>query len=147
MIVRPFSERDRSSVLDMMTSFYASPAILHKAPKETLERCLDDALNASPYIEGYVFDEDGEVAGYSLVAKSYSTEFGGMCVWIEDLYVLPEFRGKSFASKFFEYLEKRYEKDAVRMRLEVEPSNESARRLYRKCGYNELPYVQMTKEF
>ena len=63
MIVRPFSERDRSSVLDMMTSFYASPAILHKAPKETLERCLDDALNASPYIEGYVFDEDGEVAG------------------------------------------------------------------------------------
>lgn len=147
MIIRPLEERDRRSVLDMMVEFYSSPAILHHAPEETLERCLTDALSDSPYIEGYVFDEGGKIAGYSLVAKSYSTEYGGMCVWIEDLYVLPEFRGKSFASRFFEFIDSRYEKSAVRMRLEVEPSNEGARRLYGKCGYNELPYIQMTKEF
>ncbi len=147
MIIRPLEKRDRRFVLDMMVEFYSSPAILHHAPEETLERCLTDALSDSPYIEGYVFDEGGNIAGYSLVAKSYSTEYGGMCVWIEDLYVLPEFRGNSFASKFFEFIERRYEKSAVRMRLEVEPSNEGARRLYRKCGYNELSYIQMTKEF
>ncbi len=147
MIIRPLEAHDRHAVLDMMVEFYSSPAILHHAPEETLERCLTDALSDSPYIEGYVFDEGGNIAGYSLVAKSYSTEYGGMCVWIEDLYVLPEFRGKSFASRFFEFIDSRYEKSAVRMRLEVEPSNEGARRLYRKCGYNELSYIQMTKEF
>lgn len=147
MIIRPIKESDAPAVLGMMTEFYASPAILHKAPKETLQRCIADALSDCPYIEGYVFDEDGKIAGYSLVAKSYSTEFGGMCVWIEDLYVDPKFRSKSYASKFFEFIEKCYEKSAVRLRLEVEPKNEGARRLYSRCGYKELPYIQMTKEF
>lgn len=47
---------------------------------------------------------------------------------------------------FLDYLEERYRGQAVRFRLEAEDENEHAIRLYRKQGYQKLPYVQMTKE-
>jgi len=35
---------------------------------------------------------------------------------------------------------------AARYRLETEPENEGARRLYARHGYEEFPYLQMVKE-
>ena len=35
---------------------------------------------------------------------------------------------------------------AARYRLEAEPENEGAVRLYHRMGYKELPYMQLVKE-
>ena len=42
--------------------------------------------------------------------------------------------------------EERYKNEAVRIRLEAEEENIHAVRMYRKQGYQVLPYLQMTKE-
>lgn len=144
--IRVMKKEDGDAVLDMMKVFYASPAILEKAPEEVLRRDIEDCVGDLPFVEGYVFEESGEIVGYSMVAKSYSTEFGGICIWIEDLYIRPECRGKGIGSSFFQYIEGFYHTKAVRFRLEAERSNVSALEVYKKNGYHELPYVQMTKE-
>ena len=71
-------------------------------------------------------------------------EVGGMVVWIEELYILPGHQGKGLGSAFFAWLEKNV--PAVRYRLEAEPENVRAMSLYKRLGYEVLPYVQMIKE-
>lgn len=144
--IRAMESRDTEEVLAMMQVFYDSPAVLHKASEELLRRDIRDCVGDIPFIEGFVFEEDNQIAGYSMIAKSYSTEYGGICIWIEDLYIKPEYRGTGIGTKFFSYLEEQYGKSAVRFRLEVEKDNTRAIEVYKKCGYQELPYIQMTKE-
>lgn len=138
--------RDTEEVLAMMKVFYDSPAILHKASEEVLRRDIRDCVRDVPFVEGFVFEKENKIAGYSMIAKSYSTEYGGICIWIEDLYIKPEYRGSGIGTQFFSYLEEQYGENAVRLRLEVEKDNARAIGVYKKCGYQELSYVQMTKE-
>ena len=77
-----------------------------------------------------------------MIAKSYSTEAGGHCVWIEDIYVLPEFRGKGLGTAFLKFVQNQFPK-AVRIRLEAEPENEKAMSVYRAAGFTELGYTQL----
>ena len=142
-IIRTMVEADKDCILDMMRVFYASPAVLSNGSEEIFNSDIDNCVGECPYVEGYVFQEEDKVQGYGMVAKSFSTEFGKPCIWIEDLYIKPEYRGLGIGSSFFEYIEKKYP-DAI-LRLEVERENEKAIRVYEKCGYEELPYMEMKK--
>lgn len=142
--IRRMVEADRSSVLDMMRVFYESPAVLSNGSEEIFNNDIDNCVNASPYLEGYIFQDGEEIQGYAMLAKSFSTEFGKPCIWIEDLYFKPEYRGLGLGSKFFTYIDKKY--PGVVMRLEVEEENERAVHVYKKCGYEVLPYMEMKKE-
>lgn len=146
MKIRPMKLSDMEEVVAMMRVFYDSPAVIHAAPDEILRQDVRDCTGDCPYIEGYIFEEDTTVLGYSMVAKSYSTEYGGMCVWIEDLYMKEDARGKGIGTAFFTFLHEKYKDHAVRFRLEVEEENERAVAVYRKAGYQPLPYMQMTRE-
>ena len=78
-----------------------------------------------------------------MIAKSYSTEFGKPCIWIEDLYVQEAYRGTGIGSRFFAFITDKYTNCIFR--LEAEEENETAIRLYKKCGFSVLPYVQLKK--
>lgn len=145
-MIRLMTQEDFGEVLEMMKVFYASPAVLHKASEEVLRRDIEDCIGDMPFIEGYVFQEEGRTAGYAMVARSYTTEYGGLCIWVEDLYLKPEFRHRGLGSEFFAFLEKAYEGRAVRFKLEVEEENESAIEAYKKNGYQVSSYFEMTKE-
>ena len=52
-----------------------------------------NTCNDNPYLEGYIFEVSGEIQGYGMIAKSFSTEFGRPCMWIEDIYIKESCRG------------------------------------------------------
>uniref|UniRef100_UPI00405613C9 GNAT family N-acetyltransferase n=1 Tax=Agathobacter sp. TaxID=2021311 RepID=UPI00405613C9 len=131
-------------VKEMMRVFYASPAVLSNGSEEIFQNDIENCISDSPYLEGYVFvGSHGEIGGYAMVAKSFSTEFGKPCMWIEDLYMKPQYRGKGIGSQFFSFIEEKYP-DAI-LRLEVEEENERAVYVYKKCGFEVLPYMEMKK--
>lgn len=144
--IKKMEPRDTNEVFEMMRDFYDSPAILHDVSEEVLRRDIDACTSDNPYMEGLVFRAHGGIAGYAMLAKSFSTEFGGICIWIEDLYMKPEYRGGGIGTQFFGYLEKTYQGQAVLLKLEVERGNTWAIEVYKKCGYRELPYMEMIKE-
>ena len=142
-IIRKMTRDDKESVIDMMRVFYASPAVHSNGSEEIFEADVENCVNDSPYLEGYVFEEDGEIQGYSMLAKSFATEFGKPCIWIEDLYMKPEYRGLGIGTKFFEFLDQNYTN--CLFRLEVEEENERAIHVYEKNGFTFLPYMEMKK--
>lgn len=141
--IRVMTRDDKDTIIDMMRVFYASPAVLSNGSEEIFEADVENCVNDSPYLEGFVFEENGEIQGYGMIAKSFSTEFGKPCIWVEDLYMKPEYRGTGIGSKFFDYLEKTYT-DCI-FRLEVEEENERAIHVYEKNGFAVLPYMEMKK--
>lgn len=141
--VRMMTADDKATVMEMMRVFYASPAVLSNGSDKIFSNDIDYCINDSPYLEGYVFENSEEIQGYAMVAKSFSTEFGKPCIWIEDLYLQDKYRGLGIGSMFFEFITKKYA-DCV-LRLEVEEDNERAIRVYKKCGFQVLPYMEMKK--
>lgn len=142
-IIREMREGDREAVTEMMRVFYSSPAVSTNGSEEIFKADIDGCVGENPFLEGYIFENEGEIQGYAMVAKSFSTEFGRPCMWIEDLYIKEKFRGLGLGSRFFEYIEKKY--DGAIFRLEVEEENKIATYVYRKAGFDTLPYMEMKK--
>ena len=106
-----------------------------------------ELMRSDDYAFCYIFVLDGEVAGYSLLAKTYSQEAGGKVLWIEEIYVLPSFRGRGIGNAFFDFLIKNRPTDVKRLRLEVEREHERAVKLYKSFGFDFLDYDQMIIDF
>lgn len=136
-------EKDRDCIVEMMRVFYSSPVVLSNGSEEIFETDIDNCIGESPYIEGYVFENTNRIQGYAMVAKTFSTEFGKPCVWIEDLYVKDEYRGLGIGSFFLNYITAKYPNSLFR--LEVENENKRAINIYNKCGFEILPYIEMKK--
>ncbi|MDO5149023.1 MAG: GNAT family N-acetyltransferase [Oscillospiraceae bacterium] len=142
---RKMQDSDRAEVLAMMRVFYDSPAVLSTPSDRILEKDFDDCTGECPFVTGFIMEKDNHTAGYIMTAMCYSTEYGGLCVWIEDLYIKPEFRHLGAGTMALEFIEKEYP-EAVRFKLEVETENEKAVGCYKKNGYGISPYFEMTKE-
>lgn len=141
--IRYMEEKDRQQILEMMRVFYASEAVFSNGSEEIFNTDIDNCIGDNLYIEGYVFENDNDIQGYAMLAKSFSTEFGMPCIWIEDIYVKNEYRGLGIGSLFLSFIEGKHPHSLVR--LEVEAENERAVNVYRKCGYDVLPYMEMKK--
>ena len=144
IIIREMEKKDKRAVIEFMRVFYASPAVLSSGSEEIFNADVENCISGSPYVEGYVFEDGDNLVGYAMAAKSFSTEFGKRCIWIEDLYMKEEYRGLGVGSQFLKFIEEKYP-DSV-LRLEVEEENGRAVSVYRKCGFEVLPYMEMKKE-
>lgn len=81
LTITPMTKEHAVDVIEMMRTFYASPAVSTNGSEEIFKNNVEQCVSGSPYLEGYVFvEENGAAAGYAMAAKSFSTEFGKKCV-------------------------------------------------------------------
>ena len=139
--IRKVIDSDKNIVIDMMRRFYNSPALITDGSEEIFKNNVESCLKNSPYIDGYVFVIDEKIIGYGMIAKSFSTEFGGKCIWIEDIFIEEDFRGQGIGSKFIKFVKESYPQKIFR--LEAEHDNVKAVSTYKKFGFKELPYLEM----
>ena len=144
---RRLTENDREVYLALTRQFYASEAVLHPVPEENFLRTFCEVTAKSPYADCFLFEENGEAAGYALLSFQYSNEAGGLVVWLEEAYILEKFRSRGLMSAFFAFLETEYKEKCAGLRLEVERGNSRAVKLYEKWGFTPLDYFQMVKSF
>lgn len=143
-IIRTMTADDKACILEMMRTFYASPAVLSNGSEQIFHNNIDRCILGHPCLEGYVMEDAGIIQGYAMIVKSYSTEYGKTCIWIEDLYVAERYRGQGIGSLFLRYITGKFS-DCL-FRLEVEEENKQAVRAYEKCGFSPLPYMEMKLE-
>ncbi len=143
-MIRNLTSADRDVYLCMAHDFYHSPAVLKPVPDAYPERSFDEMMRSDVYMRGLIFEMDGNVAGYAVISKTYSQEAGGRVAWIEELYIREQFRGHGLAHEFFAKL--REIEPAARYRLETEPENLRAKRLYESLGFTQLGYEQLVMD-
>src|SRR3989338_7719007 len=83
-----------------------------------------------------VFEGEKELLGYAILINFWSNEYGGNIVYVDELFVTKEWRGKGVATNFIQYLVKKKVNNAVSLFLEVTPQNKGAEELYKRRGFN-----------
>ncbi len=139
--IRKILREDTAAVLKMMRTFYNSAAVLTNGSEKIFAANIENCLGGSNFIEGFVFLAEEKIIGYGMLAKGYSTEFGGDCIWIEDIFIEPEYRGRGYGTKFIEYVKEIYPNKILR--LETEHENLKALNVYKNLGFKELPYLEL----
>ena len=143
-MIRRIRPEDREIYLRMAWDFYHSDAVLHPVPYENLTASFDEMMRSDAYMTGWIFEWEGNTAGYALLCKTWSQEAGGRAVWIDEIYMLPEYRGRGIGRWFFSQLKEI--EPAARYRLEIEPENIRAKTLYEAMGFTELGYQQLVMD-
>lgn len=139
MTIRKINAADREKYVAMAKDFYASPAVLENIPEENITRSFNEFTGGTPFGDAFIFEENGETVGYGVLAYTYSQEAGGKVVWLEEIYVCREHRGRGLGSEFIDFVLEKI--PAKRYRLETEPENEDAARLYIRKGFDLFEYV------
>lgn len=80
------------------------------------EKMLDEVVCDVPTLEKWIFDEngaevifcveDGKEVGFALFFHSFSTFLGRSGIFLEDLFVKPEYRGKGYGKALLVHLGK-----------------------------------------
>src|SRR5579872_4769210 len=82
---------------DLLISLIIGLAEFEKLPppdEAAQRRLLSDAFGPHPRFEIYLAEVGSTVAGYAFVFETYSTFLARPTLYLEDLFVLPEYRGK-----------------------------------------------------
>lgn len=140
--IRKIKKTDKQNYFIMSREFYSSGVTNSVIDDNGREKFWKEILSGE-IVKGYVLEFNDEVAGYAICAISASQEACGRILWLDELYVKPEYRGKGLGTKFFSFLEDSDEYGFIR--LEVEKDNERAMKLYRSLGYRDAQYVSLYK--
>ena len=141
--IRKLEKKDSEVFLRMAKEFYSGPGVLHEVDPIVIKRTLDEMLSDSPFLEGFIFENDTEVVGYAELSYSFAPEVGGRSIFIEEIFVDEAYRGQGIGHKFLDYCISLVQGETRRIRLEATRSNEKAIALYRSYGFRELDYMQM----
>ena len=145
-MIRKINYEDLQEYLAMSNDFYHSDAVMKPVPEQYFINSFNEMMRSNEYISCYIIEKECKTAGYALLARTFSPEVGGMVLWLEELYLKPEYRGEKLRSEFMSFLNETLAPGYRRLRLEVEDYNTAAVGLYKKYGFGFLPYSQMYKE-
>ena len=145
-MVREIRKEDYQLYMDLSREFYDSEAVLHPIPESYREETWKEMMRSPEFVRGNILEKEGAPAGYGLTSRTFSQEAGGKVVWLEELYIRPEYRCHGLGKEFFRYVDEKIAPEVKRLRLEIEPENLRAKKLYLSLGYEDLPYAQMVKD-
>jgi GNAT superfamily N-acetyltransferase len=132
--VRKATKEDCTLILQFIKELAAYEKLLHEviADVATLEKNL---FGENPYAKVIIGEVNGEPVGFALYFHNFSTFLGKPGIYLEDLYIKPEFRGKGFGKKLLAHLAKlAIELGCGRLEWWVLDWNEPAINFYKSLG-------------
>ena len=132
--IRAATEADVPQIL----AFIRALAAFEREPdavSATEEGLLRDGFGPNPIYYCLIADRDGQPAGFALYFFNYSTWLGRPGIYLEDLYVLPEFRGRGIGKALLKQVAAvAVEKNCQRLQWVVLDWNKLAIDFYRAMG-------------
>jgi GNAT superfamily N-acetyltransferase len=132
--IRPAVPEDVPQILE----FIRALAAYEREPDAvtaTEENLLHDGFGPNPFFSCLIAEHDGIPAGFALYFFSYSTWLGRPGVYLEDLFVYPEFRGRGIGKALLQRVAAvAVAKDCPRLGWEVLDWNTPAIDFYRAMG-------------
>ena len=102
---------------------------------EADEETLHQSLFVKKAAQVLIAEEDGTPIGYALYFYNFSTFTGRPGLYIEDVFILPEYRGKGYGTQIFRRLANiALEEGCARMEWSCLDWNEPSLQFYRNMG-------------
>lgn len=117
--------------------------------KQVKLRLKQDALSEKPRFEAYLTKLNNRYIGYFIFFMTYSSYLALPTLYLEDIFVLEELRGKGIGQKMFQFcIQQAKEKDCGRMEWCVYNWNKPAINFYKKNIATRLnkTYYRLTRE-
>lgn len=106
------TKQDISDILQFIKELAEYENLSHEVV--ATEEILEQNLFGERKVAEVIFAEiDGQKIGFCLFFHNFSTFLGRPGIYIEDIYVKPEYRGRGIGRKFFNYLAKLAKKEIV----------------------------------
>lgn len=106
----------------------------------TVEDLREHLFGDRVYVEAIVVEVEDKVVGFALFLPNYSTFLTKPGIYLEDLFVLPEYRRQGIGKAMLSYLGKlAIARNAGRIEWSVLDWNESAIAFYQSMGAKVLP--------
>lgn len=136
--VRAATPADQEIFLEMLCEFARYEQI--EPPDEAgQQRLIADGFGERRRFEVLMAEVGAGAAGYAIIYEIYSSFLARPKLYIEDLYVRPEFRGCGIGKALFEACALESERRGFdRMQWYVEDWNESAVNFYQQMGAHRL---------
>ena len=98
-------------------------------------RLIEDGFGPARRYESYLVEADGAPAGYAICFETYSSFLARPTLYLEDLFVLPEARGRGAGTAMLRALAREaVRRGCGRMEWTVLDWNELAQSTYRRIG-------------
>ncbi len=137
--VRLANPADSEAIL-MLVNALAEYEKLEAPSIEAQQRLLADAFAEKPRFNIFLAESsDGQPAGYAFVLETYSTFLALPTLYLEDLFVLPEFRGSGAGTALFQKVTSEAKsRGCGRVEFVVLDWNQLARDFYHRQGVRHL---------
>ena len=134
VFIRPATEADVPLVLRFIRELAEYEKLLHEVVA-TEARLRETLFGARAHAEVVIAEEGGEPVGFALFFHNYSTFLAQPGIYLEDLYVRPEARGRGAGRLLLAHLARlAKERGCGRLEWWVLDWNEPAIRFYRALG-------------
>ena len=132
--VRPGTARDIPTIFEMIRGLAVYEHLEHEM-ESTVADLRRDGTRGRPYFETLVCTRGRKMVGFALYYYTYSTFAGRPSLYIEDLFVLPEERGKGAGRALLAALARiTLKRRCGKMEWLVLRENEPAIRFYLRIG-------------
>ena len=102
-------------------------------------RLMEDGFGPHPRFDAYLAEVDGVTCGYAFVFETYSTFLARPSLYLEDLFVQPQFRGRGVGLALFrKCVEEAERRGCGRLEFVVLDWNTSAQEFYKSLGVKHL---------
>jgi GNAT superfamily N-acetyltransferase len=134
LTLRPATPTDVSVLFDLIMALADYEKLAH-AVTGTKEALKEHLFGSKPYVEAILAEYAGQAVGFALFFYNYSTFLAKPGIYLEDLFVIPEFRGKGIGKAILSYLAQvGISRDCGRLEWSVLDWNESAIAFYKRMG-------------
>lgn len=142
MLVRKAKSNDLNSILEFQLAMARETEGI-ELDKDTVKKGVTAVLEDSVKGYYYVAEKDAQIIGSLLTTFEWSDWRNGTVLWIQSVYIIPEFRRKGVYSKLYGHIKDRVLNDSSLkgIRLYADKSNESAHKVYQKLGMTHDHYV------
>ncbi len=136
--IRSATPDDVTAILDLIKALAEYERLLHTVTA-TEEQLAETLFGGRRYAEVFLAESGGEAIGFALFFHNYSTFVGKPGIYVEDVFVRPEYRGKGVGKALFRTVASvAHERDCGRMEWSVLNWNEPAIGFYRRIGARSL---------
>lgn len=132
--IRTATLADLTILLDLMHGYYRDDGL--EFDREQSAGVMRRLLSEPQWGRVWLAEVGGTPVGYLALCIGFSLELGGNDAFIDEVFVLPEYRGQGLGRQLLDFAAAQArDLDIVALHLEVDRANTAAQRLYESLGY------------